>query len=270
MEVNVLGPVTAHVNGRSIRPTAAKPRQILALLALHPRQVVSASTLIEELWADRPPRSARTTLQTYILQLRRLIGDALAAGPDAGAAKEVLVTEYGGYLLDVPPESVDVHGYERLADAGQLARDAGDHESAARLLRSALAVWRGPALVDVRAGATLGVEAVRLEESRLNALESRIDADLHAGRHHALLSELAALTTRQPMHEDLCAHYMVALFRSGRRWQALNAFNGLRAALVGELGVEPSTRLQQLQRAVLGSDPRLDIAETRLVRTTPN
>lgn len=268
MDVNVLGPVTAHVNGRSIRPTAAKPRQILALLALYPRQVVSASTLIEELWADRPPRSARTTLQTYILQLRRLIGDALAAGD--GAAKEVLVTEYGGYLLDVPPEAVDVHEYEHLAAAGQVARDVGDHESAARLLRSALAVWRGPALVDVPPGTTLGVEAVRLEESRLNTLECRIEVDLRAGKHHALLSELAVLTTRQPMHEDLCAHYMIALFRSGRRWQALKVFNGLRGALVDELGVEPSTRLQHLQRAILNSDPQLDLAETQRVRIALN
>ena len=102
MQIKVLGPVEAKVNGRSVTPTAAKPRQILALLALHSGQVVSVPTLIEELWGDRPPRSARTTLQTYILQLRKLIGDALATSGE-GAAKEVLVTRYGGYLLDVPP-----------------------------------------------------------------------------------------------------------------------------------------------------------------------
>ncbi len=266
-EIKVLGPLTADVNGRSVRPTAGKPRQILALLALHAGKVVPAATLIEELWAQRPPRSVRTTLQTYILQLRRLIDDALAAD-GVGVAKEVLVTEFNGYLLDVPRDAVDVHGYERYAAAGQTALESGDCESASRLLGKALAVWRGPALADVRAGSALGVEAVRLEESRVTVLERRIDADLRLGRHHALLSELSVLTAQHPMHENLCAHHMIALFRSGRRWQALEAFTCLRTALVAELGVEPSARLQQLQRAVLNSDPRLDFTATQRLHRT--
>ncbi|HUQ57997.1 AfsR/SARP family transcriptional regulator [Lentzea sp.] len=262
MQIKVLGPVEAKVNGRSVTPTAAKPRQILALLALHSGQVVSVPTLIEELWGDRPPRSARTTLQTYILQLRKLIGDALSASGETGA-KEVLVTRYGGYLLDVPQDSVDVHEFERLGRAGQQAYEVEDYASASRLLRQALDMWRGPAVVDVRPGMPLGIEVVRLEEARLGALETRIDAELRLGKHKALLSELSVLTVQNPMNENLCAQYMISLFRAGRQWQALDAFKGLRNTLIEELGVEPSSRLQTLQRAILTSDPRLDSAETR-------
>ena len=262
MQIKVLGPVEAKVNGRSVTPTAAKPRQILALLALHSGSVVSVPTLIEELWGDRPPRSARTTLQTYILQLRKLIGDALSRS-GAGGAKEVLVTRYGGYLLDVPPESVDVHEFERLSRAGQQACDVEDFKSASRLLRQALEMWRGPAVVDVRPGMPLGIEVVRLEEQRLGVLETRIDVELRMGKHKALLSELSVLTVQNPMNENLCAQYMISLFRAGRQWQALDAFKGLRNTLIEELGVEPSSRLQTLQHAILTSDPRLDSAETR-------
>ncbi|GGU72439.1 AfsR/SARP family transcriptional regulator [Lentzea flava] len=258
MEIKVLGPVEAKVNGRSVTPTAAKPRQMLALLALHAGHVVSVSTLIEELWDDRPPRSARTTLQTYILQLRKLIG-----GVSSGDAKEVLVTRFGGYLLDVAPECVDVHEFERLSQAGYRAAETRDFASASRLLRSALALWRGPALVDVRPGMPLGAEVVRLEENRLNAVEARIEADLRIGRHHALLGELAVLGAQFPMNENLCELHMVALFRSGRQWQALDVYKSLRETLIRELGVGPSARLQQLQHAILNSDLRLDSSRAR-------
>ncbi|SDP62839.1 AfsR/SARP family transcriptional regulator [Lentzea jiangxiensis] len=261
MQIKVLGPVEAVLNGRSVTPTAAKPRQILALLALNSRQVVSVPTLVEELWGDRPPRSARTTLQTYILQLRKLIGDALSSFGENGA-KEVLVTRYGGYLLDVPPESVDVHEFERVARAGQQAYDVEDYASASRLLRQALDMWRGTAVVDVRPGMPLGIEVVRLEEARLSALETRIDAELRMGKHTVLLSELSVLSVQNPMNENLCAQYMISLFRAGRQWQALDAFKALHTTLNRELGVEPSSRLQLLQHAILTSDPRLDSTET--------
>jgi SARP family transcriptional regulator, regulator of embCAB operon len=254
MQIKVLGLLEATVDGRSALPTAAKPRQIFALLALRAGQVVPVATLIEELWGERPPRSARTTLQTYVMQLRRLIGDD---------ATGVLATRFGGYLLDVAPEDVDVHEYERLAQAGRRAAEAGDFESAARLLRTALDIWRGPALVDVPTGESLGIEVTRLEESRLSVVESRIAAEMRCGRHHVLLSELAVLSARYPMNENLCAQHMIALFRSGRQWQALDAFKALRGTLIEELGVEPSARLRELQRAILSADARLDRAETR-------
>lgn len=256
MDIKVLGPLEAYENGRSIVPTAAKPRQVLALLALEAGQVVPVPTLIEELWRLEPPRSALTTLQTYILHLRRQIDAAL--GPDAdGGAKEVLATRHNGYQLNVAG-SVDVHDYQRLTGAGTRAAERGDDESASRLLRSALEVWRGPALVDVPVGLRLGIEVIGLEESRLSVLEMCIEADMRLGRHSSLLSELARLNASYPMHENLCAQYMIALYRSGRQWRALDVYRGLRDTLVDELGVEPSARLQQLQRAILRSDPGLN------------
>lgn len=258
MDVKVLGPLEAQVNGRSIVPTAAKPRQILALLALEAGQVVTVPALIEELWGMHPPRSALTTLQTYILHLRRLIDGALGTD-EAGAAKDLLVTRCGGYLLNLDDGgTVDVQAYERLAAAGSRAIEVGDDESTSRLQRAALEVWRGQVLVDVQVGLRLGIEVIRLEESKLGVLELCIDAELRLGRHYTLLSELAVLNASHPMNENLCAQFMVALYRSGRQWRALDVYKRLRDTLVGELGVEPSARLQSLQRSILGSDPVLD------------
>jgi SARP family transcriptional regulator, regulator of embCAB operon len=261
MELKVLGPLEARLDGKSIVPSAGKPRQVLAMLALDAGHVVSVPLLIEELWGCRPPRSALTTLQTYVMRVRRHIEAALAGGPAGEGsrdAKELLVTRAGGYLLDVDPAAVDVRDYERLLAAGARAAGLAEYESASQLLRSALDVWRGRALVDVHAGPRLSVEAIRLEESRLGALEMRIDVGLRLGQHYLLLSELAMLTASYPMHENLCAQFMVALYRSGQQWRALEAYRRLRDTLVGELGVEPSARLQQLHRAILRSDPTLD------------
>lgn len=249
MRIDILGSLEAEIAGRSVAPTAAKPRQVLALLALRTGQVVPVPTLVEELWGDNPPRSALTTLQTYVMQLRRLIAAALPApGP---SAKDVLATHYNGYVLTFPPEATDVGRYERLAHDGRHAADCGDHEAASKLLGAALAVWRGVVLADVPRGPALAIEVTRLEESRLGVLEVRLDADLELGRHHGLLSELAVLTARHPMNEHLCAQQMIALCRSGRQWQALEAFTSLRGTLVEELGVEPSPRLYALRQAVL-------------------
>jgi DNA-binding SARP family transcriptional activator len=261
MEVKVLGPLEAQENGTSVAPTAGKLRQILALLALEGGQVVTVPTLIEELWRMEPPRSALTTLQTYILQLRRLIDGALGSGGPV-AAKDLLVTRSGGYLLNVS-DGIDVQRYERLAAAGTRAADNSDYESASRLLRSALDVWRGQALADVPVGLRLGIEAIRLEESRLGVLELCIDADLRLGRHYVLLSELAMLNASYPMHENLCAQFMVALYRAGQQWRAIDVYKRLRDTLVDELGVEPSARLQHLQRAILRSDPALHEAPVK-------
>lgn len=258
MEIEVLGPLSADVNGGSIVPTAGKPRQLLALLAFYPGRVVPVATLMEEIWGTGLPQSAMTTLQTYILQLRRRLGTAM--GPDVpGSAKEVLATRHGGYVLQIPPESVDVHRYEQLCTAGQHAFEDGEDAVAAHTFRKALAVWKGPALVDVRVGTVLEIEVMRLEESRLVTVERRIDADLRLGRHAELTSELTELIARHPHHEGLHSQAMVALYRSGRQATALDVYRRLRARLIEELGVEPSPQLQRLHQAMLVVDPALDI-----------
>ncbi|MGC5041353.1 MULTISPECIES: AfsR/SARP family transcriptional regulator [unclassified Streptomyces] len=259
MKIQVLGPLGAEVNGDSIVPTAGKPRQILALLALYPGRVVPVPTLLEELWGSRPPQSALTTLQTYILQLRRRLGTAMGPGAPTGA-KDVLVTRHGGYLLQIPPHSVDVHAYEQSVTEGRTAFEAGQTATAADCYRRALDLWDGRALVDVRLGPILEIEVMRLEESRLGAVERRIDADLQLGRHCELLAELADLTARHPHHEGLHSQAMVALYRAGRQGAALESYRRLRLRLVDELGVEPSPQLQRLHQAMLTVDPLLDVA----------
>nr|WP_202558769.1 AfsR/SARP family transcriptional regulator [Streptomyces sp. SID5789] len=247
-----MGALSVREHGVSITPTAPKPRQVLALLALHADRVVPVSALIEELWDDEPPRSARTTLQTYVLQLRELIAAALAAGGEGDVtAKDVLVTLPGGYRLDSRGGRVDFREFEQRAGAGYRAVDAEDFTGAARRLREALSLWTGTALADVSAGSRLGLEVKRLEELRLCALDQRIEADLRLGRHRELLSELTVLVNRHRMHESLHGQFMVALHRSGRRGEALSVYQRLRATLVHELGLEPSTTISRLQRSIL-------------------
>ncbi|MGW0544063.1 AfsR/SARP family transcriptional regulator [Streptomyces griseoincarnatus] len=259
MDIGILGSLAVGERGVSITPTAPKPRQVLALLALHADQVVTVGTLTEELWGAAPPRSARPTLQTYILQLREHIACALRQGEGGGAgqrcAKDVLLTVPGGYLLKGGQGASDLRDFERLAGLGYRAMDAGDYAGAAARLSEALELWSGPALADVHAGVHLATEIRRLEESRLCALDQRIEADLRLGRHRELLAELTVLVSRYPTHESLCGQYMLALHRSGRRGEALNAYRQLRARLVRSLGLEPSAALAKLQRSILVSGP---------------
>ncbi|MGH3982280.1 MAG: AfsR/SARP family transcriptional regulator [Pseudonocardiaceae bacterium] len=257
MQIKILGPLEARENGMSITPVARKPRQVLSLLALQAGSVVTVSSLIEELWGTKPPASALTTLQTYILQVRRGIAAALGSN-DNDPAKDVLRTCYGGYLLDVDPGDVDMYVYERRAASGKKAFAHSDLELASALLRQALDMWRGEVLVDVHAGLRIGMEVARLEESRLGVLEARIETDLRLGRQANLLAELSMLTALYPMHENFSGHFMLALHRCGRKSQALEVFIKLRKTLVNELGIEPSARLQRLQQAILRSDPGLD------------
>ncbi|GGZ81851.1 BTAD domain-containing putative transcriptional regulator [Streptomyces echinoruber] len=258
-DIRLLGPLRARIGDVSVVPSAAKPRQLLALLAVHVGRIVTIDSLLAELWEEEPPRSAATTLQTYVLQLRRRI--AAAVGDGAGvSAKELLATEHGGYRLSLPAESVDVLRARDLIARGQQALAAGEDATGSALLGQALKLWDGPTLVDVPAGPRLRIERMSLEESRLGAVELRIGADLRLGRHHRLLGELTALTAEQPLHEALHAHYMVALYRAGRAGQALEVFRRLRATLIDELGLEPSPPVQRLHQAILASHPDLDPA----------
>ncbi|MEW1639562.1 AfsR/SARP family transcriptional regulator [Streptomyces sp. NPDC093801] len=257
MDIDVLGALAVRENGISVTPTAPKPRQVLALLALHADQVVPVSALIEELWGTMPPRSARTTLQTYVLQLRALIATALEGTDEDRTAKDVLVTLPGGYLLNSDGGTSDVREFDRLAGLGYRAIDAGDFPVAAQRLREALALWSGPAFADVQGGVQLDMETRRLEETRLCALDQRIEADLKLGRHRELLAELTVLVSRYRTHENLHGQFMLALHRSGRRGEALDVYQRLRATLVRDLGLEPSTTLRRLQRSILMAGPEV-------------
>jgi len=255
--IELLGPLSVRVNRTPVMPAAAKPRQVLALLALNAGRVVTVSSLIDELWGDRAPLSALTTLQTYILESRRQIAAALGPGQDP---KRLLRTQLNGYLLDFQAGRIDVRDFERLAQSGRAAAERGDHRNAAEILSQALALWRGAALVDVRKGRILEPEATALEEARLAVLGRRLESDLVLGRHADILGELTALAARYPLNEKLSALLITALYRTGHTGRALEAFHQLRSSLVTELGIEPSAQLQRLQHAVLSRDPSLDAA----------
>ncbi|NEA33617.1 AfsR/SARP family transcriptional regulator [Streptomyces sp. SID13031] len=250
--LQLLGPLSAHLNHQSVVPTAPKQRQILVLLALNAGRVVTVQTLVEELWGDQPPRSFATTVQTYILQLR---GKLAKAAGDEKWARHLLGTKHSGYQLDAQLCQTDVTEFDRLARAGRRAAEAVDPAATSELLGSALALWRGPALVDVPAGRILGAEVASLEETRLGVLERRIEADLALRRHADLLGELTMLVARHPMNENFCALHMTALYRSGRAGRALETYRRMRTVLRDELGMEPGPRLRRLQQAILAGNP---------------
>ncbi|MFE5245077.1 MULTISPECIES: AfsR/SARP family transcriptional regulator [unclassified Streptomyces] len=256
MDIEILGPLDVRLDGTSIVPSAGKPRQILALLALRAGRIVPVPVLMEEIWGDRIPRSAQTTLQTYILQLRRRI-DAARPAARRPAAKDVLSTRFGGYQLSEPVGRSDAGEFQRLTAQGSAALERGEAGHAAELLGSALGLWQGPALVDVPTGSVLATEILGIEEARARAIELRVEADLRLGRHSELIGELRTLAARHPLHETFHAQLMIALYRSGHTWRALEVYQQLRTTLVGELGVEPSGRIRALHQQVLnGSQDR--------------
>jgi SARP family transcriptional regulator, regulator of embCAB operon len=255
MRVRLLGPLSAHLGEGDIAPSAAKQRQILALLALNGGRVVTVGTLVEELWGDYPPRSFSTTLQTYVMQLRNKLAAAAARG---SRARDLLATRHGGYMLEEAACQTDVDEFGRLSLAGRAAAEKADYRAASEQLGRALALWRGPALVDVRLGRVLELEATSLEETRLGALERRIEADLALGRHADVLGELSLLVARNPMNENFCGLLMTALYRSGHVGRALGEYQRVRSVLSDELGIEPCPSLRRLQQAILSGDPALE------------
>ncbi|MCX5381032.1 AfsR/SARP family transcriptional regulator [Streptomyces sp. NBC_00091] len=255
MRFRVLGPLEVDAAGRHahrVTPRAAKMRVVLATLLVRANEIVSVGSLIDELWGEDPPRTATTTLQVYISQLRKLLH---AADPDAG--RDGLVTRPPGYLMRLDPDRLDLTAFEDLHARGRAAMARQDAPAAADLQRRALALWRGPLLSDTPHGALLDSTAIRLGELRTAALEQRIRADLQLGRHHDLVGELQALATELPMREEFHAHLMVALYRTGRQADALEAFARLRRTLVDELAIEPGPPLQQLHGRILAGDTAL-------------
>lgn len=254
--VETLGSFDVRVGKSSAVPTAKKPRMALALLLLNEGRVVPAASLIEELWGEQPPRSAMTTLQTYVLQLRKAFARALKVSVTE-VGQRVLVNRHGGYVLHLDPAEYDLREFKHLAAAGNSALRRGDLDEAVRLLRRALDLWSGPALADVEHGRLIAAEVVGLEQSWVTALETLYCAELDRGRHREVLGDLACLATKHPFHEQLHALHILALCRSGQRHYALEAYRRMRAAMQRELGIDPCQMLQRLQQAVLEGDPWL-------------
>ncbi|HEX4721099.1 MAG TPA: AfsR/SARP family transcriptional regulator [Pseudonocardiaceae bacterium] len=228
-------------------PSASKIRQVLALMLLRANQVVSLDTAIEELWAQRPPRTAVTVVQTYVYQLRKRL-----TGP---GDRQWIRTVAPGYVLDVPQEDVDSWRFNAFVDRGRLAMEAERPAEAVTLLTTALDMWHGSVLENVEHGPVLERYAAGLEDQRMLAIELRLRANLSIGRHREVIPELRTLVAAHPYHEWLYAQLITALHRAGRRGEALDVYQKLRRVLNTDLGLEPSEDVQQIQHSVLNAEP---------------
>ncbi|HEY7706658.1 MAG TPA: BTAD domain-containing putative transcriptional regulator [Gaiellaceae bacterium] len=248
----LLGSLEVRVGGSLLPLTAGKQKAVLATLLLRAPEPVSTDELIEVLWPETPPANAMTALHGYVLQLRRLLE------PDADRGDyRVLVTRPPGYALAIDLGQLDVRRFEHLAREGSELLAAGSAAAAELKLREALALWRGSPLADFRYDSFAQPVVSRLEEERLACLEEAIDAELALGRHAELVAELEPLHTEQPLRERFVAQLMTALYRSGRQADALEVYQQTRERLVEELGIDPSSELQALQRSILNQDEAL-------------
>ena len=246
MEFRILGPTQVVDEGIALPLGGGKQRMLLAILLLHANELVPADRLVDELWREKPPESGVAALQVRISQLRKALGPV----------GERLRTQSPGYVLRVEPGELDLHRFERLL-TGAADLDTG---AAAETLREALALFRGTPLADFAYEPFAQAAIGRLEDLRLLALEKRMDADLALGRHGELVGELETLVREHPLRERLRGQLMLALYRSGRQADALEAYRQARRALVDELGIDPSPALQELERAILRQDPALELA----------
>jgi DNA-binding SARP family transcriptional activator len=249
VDFRLLGPLEVAGDGDG-GPTApigtGRQRARLALLVLHANETLTSDRLIGELWGESPPPSAVKMLHNQISALRRALGDGR------------LETHGHAYRLAVRPGERDLDRFDDLVTRGRAALDA-DPEGAAELLRRALALWRGPPLADLAYEPFAIAEIGRLEERRWTAFEMRIDAELALGRHAEAVPELEAAVTAQPPRERLHGRLMLALYRSGRQAEALQADRRARRTLVDEIGVEPGAPLGELHGAILAQDPALGL-----------
>lgn len=237
----ILGPLEVRDGDTDLAPSGGQQRKLLAILLLHADEAVSSDLLIDELWDGKPPATAAKALQGYVSSLRKQLG------------QEAIQTVGTGYRLNIAPEDVDVRRFEDLL--GQ-ARSL-ERVPAATKLREALALWRGPALADFAYDDFAQHEIERLEDLRMVAVERRIDLELALGHQDDLVPELEALVHAHPLRERFRGQLMLALYRSGRQAEALDAYRDARTALREELGLEPSEELQALQRSILDHDPAL-------------
>jgi DNA-binding SARP family transcriptional activator len=245
MDFRLLGPLEVSEHDRSLALGGVKQRSLLAILLLRAGELVPTERLIDQLWGASPPATASKSVQVYVSRLRKALGNGR------------IDTHPPGYVLRIDPAEFDLARFERLAaEAGRASPDG-----AARKLREALALWRGPPLADLSYESFAQADIARLEEMRLAVVEQRIEADLALGRHAQLIGELEALVTRHPLRERLRCQLMVALYRSARQAEALDAYRAAHRELSEELGLEPSAELKRLEQAILRQDPALEPPE---------
>ncbi len=250
MQFQILGPLEASQDGSPVPLGGIKQRVLLAALLLDAGRVVSADRLIDDLWGEEAPSRARHNLQELISQLRRTLRTA--------GTGDRIVTHQTGYAIELVSGELDLHRFERLLSEGREALSSGDERDAATKIGEALALWRGPPFADLAFEEFAQQEIARLEELRKSVLEERIAIDLGLGRHAEIVGELQALVVTNPLRERLREQLMLALYRSGRQAEALEAYRDARRVLTEELGLDPSPALRNMEAAILDQDPNLD------------
>ena len=250
MEFRVLGPFDVVAGEKPVALGGTKQRALLARLLLDAGRTVAADRLVDDLWGETPPETAKKMIQIYVSRLRKLLPEG------------TLQTRAPGYQLTPPAGSLDLERFEQLRVGGRLALEQGRYHDAARMLREALALWRGPPLAEFVNEPFAAQQAARLDELRTAALEARIHAELELGHASDAVPELEALVAEHPLRERLRGHLMVSLYRCGRQADALGVFRDARCALSDELGLEPSSELRDLELRILRHDPTLETAPT--------
>ena len=249
MELRILGPLEVVRDGTAVSLGGPKQRAVLAVLLLHRGEVVSLDRLVDALWGEVPPPTAAKSVQVYVSQLRKALGNG------------ALQTHGRGYAFRLSPHALDAQQFEALLERAREQLADGDTAEAAATLRASLDLWRGPAFADFADEEFARTEIARLEELRLAAVEERIEADLRLGGGSELVPELESLVHRHPFRERFRGQLMLALYRAGRQADALDSYRLAREHLVEELGLEPGPQLQSLERAILNQDPKLDPSE---------
>ncbi|AGS71550.1 AfsR/SARP family transcriptional regulator [Streptomyces collinus] len=249
LRFEVLGPVTVTSQGRSLPVGGARQRTVLALLLLNSARIVPVDTLVDAVWNDRPPATARTQIAIVIAALRKTF-------KSQGAAEDIILTAHPGYVLRPDGHSVDVLEFTRLVKTAETAVQQARLPEAAAAYTQALALWRGPAFAGI-SSALVEDEAARLEGHRLNAYDDATAVQLELGNHHDLVPELVSVVREHPLRERTRHHLMLAQYRSGRRAEAMATFREARTQFIEELGMEPGPDLQGLHDAILRDDPSL-------------
>ncbi|MFI0424818.1 BTAD domain-containing putative transcriptional regulator [Spongiactinospora sp. 9N601] len=239
-----MGPLEVQGQGGEIQIGSARERAILTALVLHANRVVSVERLIEVVWVEDVPRSARGQIAICVSRLRKALGDASGA----------VVTCSPGYLVRAAPETIDWLRFQDMVARARAAAASGDGEGAVALLRGALALWRGNASEDMPG---LRYEMDRLEESRLEAIELCLDLELDLGLYHRVIAELGPIVARYPLHERARAQLMLAQYRSGRRAEALCTYLDARRDLIEQIGLEPGPELRHLHDRILRDEAGL-------------
>jgi DNA-binding SARP family transcriptional activator len=225
---------------------APQQRVVLAVLLARPGRVVSTERLVDEIWPHKPPRAAVNTVQTYVLRLRRMVDD-----------EGMLITKGQGYQLLVSRDDIDIQVFERLVSSGKEAIRQGRLAAGVELLSAALALWRGPAMADVPDSPAVAAEAARLELHRIAAFEDLAEARLNLGGHADVVDTLQRLVDEHPFRERLRGQLMLALYRCGRRVDAMEQYREGRRLMRGELGLDPGPLLSWLESAIREDDPGL-------------